>query len=130
MSMEMLALRVLTIIQYREDWLKLHGLHSSILLSEYWKTKFLKDAKDEYHDKPEQKEKQEADARTGKGKPYVRRKKCTSKRNTIRVLLIIGPLLIAMACLLARRSSTWSEAMLQCLQFWMVRWNGRSSSGM
>ena len=35
-------------------------------------------------------------------------------------VLVIGPSLIAMACLLVRRSSTWSEAMLRRFQFWEV----------
>ena len=75
MSKQMVALRVLQIIQYREDWLKWHVLPRSILLNEYWKTRFLKDAKEEYHSRPEQVERQAADARTGKGKSHVRRKK-------------------------------------------------------
>ena len=41
MSKQMVALRVLQIIQYREDWLKWHDLPRSILLNEYWQNPIL-----------------------------------------------------------------------------------------
>ena len=80
-SKEYVARQVREVIKWREKWLDQKGLPRNTLMNEAQQDEFLKASKDEYHNRPDQRELQKRDATEG-GKQLVdNRKRARWHRN-------------------------------------------------
>ena len=84
-SKEFVARQVREVIRWREKWLDEKGLPRNTVMDEALQAEFLKASKDEYHNRPDQRELQKRDATDG-GKQLVDgRKKARWNRNLQRL---------------------------------------------
>ena len=74
-SKEHVAKQVREVIEWREKWLAQEGLPGNTLMNNKQKDAFLKASKEEYHNRPDQRERQHRDAASVKNKQYVKQRK-------------------------------------------------------